>query len=117
MDKTKVVKLTAVEEFTLGNIVNIHETLSSYFYKKMNVILDFSSNREIDTSGFQLLLYWKKYAATHKIGFRIVNHSSALLSTLGTFGSVGLFGDKVHLQPGDREQYGLNYGLKKEVFS
>lgn len=115
MAAEKYTRLSAPEILILTKVADFHKTVKESFASPA-VVVDFSENREIDTSGLQLLLYWKKFAEVKNKKFAIINHSSALLSIMGLYGVIGLFADKIQLKAGDREEFGLSYGLKKERF-
>ena len=67
---------------------------------------------DLDTMGFQILLYLKIRAKGEGRKIHFVKHSTPVIAALDLFGAVAEFGDKIHLTPADRARFGFKYGVK-----
>jgi anti-anti-sigma factor len=107
-------------EISLGGEVNIYsarklkQVLIELVDKGQDMKVSLSGVSELDTSGFQLLLSWKKTAAAEGRKLQFHSHSSVVLDYLDLYGAVGLLGDKVVLNKQSKEDYTFSYGLKKQ---
>lgn len=60
-----------------------------------SVELDLSAVTEIDSAGVQLLMLAKREASLHDSGFRLANHSAAVLEVFELLDLAGYFGDPI----------------------
>lgn len=81
--------------------------------KSKTVIFNLGGVTDLDTMGFQLLLYWKTQAKARQQKLHYVNHSTSVLAALDLFGAVAALGDKIKLSAADRERFAFAYGVKR----
>lgn len=66
------------------------------------LVVDLSEVSEIDTTGFQVLAYAKKYCDKNGKSLEIVNHSNAIIDVFEQYGSTALFGDPIVIKGSDK---------------
>lgn len=77
------------------------------------LIVNLAGISDLDTMGFQVLLYLKLRARGEGRKLHFVKHSTAVLAAMDLFGAVAEFGDKIHLSPADRKRFGFRYGASR----
>lgn len=78
--------------------------------------LDFQNVEDIDTSGLQLLIAWKKKLESENKSLHLINHSNKLISLLDFFGLVSFFGGKIRIPKSKTNEFLFKYGRKKGTY-
>ena len=73
--------------------------------------------KNIDTAGFQVLYLLKRQAFLLSKKLIYTQHSDAVIKIFDLYGVIGLFQDKIKMNPELRAKLKLKYGLKKQNFS
>ncbi len=108
-----IIFLNASSTLSIRNAKDGWEELHAYWTEYNNVTIDLSGVEEFDSAGFQMFLILKREAAREGRRFLLRNHSKAVIKVLDIYGAIGIFGDKVHIAPKERNLFYLKYGLNK----
>lgn len=98
----------------LSGLREVHQKLRSMPGDYSQIIIDLSKVEDLDTAGVQLLIALKREFSGKGRALRLVGHSPAVLEYFALYGLVGFFGDRIMLKKGEKQQYGFEYGLKRE---
>lgn len=107
------VEVRLIGALTLREVGDAWTYLAPLWSMEKILILNLAEVTDIDTMGFQILLYMKIRARGEGRKLHFVKHSTPVLAALDLFGSVAEFGDKIHLTPADRARFAFKYGATK----
>lgn len=88
-------------ELTIYAVAEAHRELQAQEAKHPDLILDLSAVTEMDSAGFQLLLWLKRRVALRGRSLALVHHSSAVVEVLDLLAVAGEFGDPILLSPSE----------------
>lgn len=102
---------------TLREIQDVWLHVQPLWQKQKIFIFNFAGVTDLDTMGFQILLYFKIRARTEERKIHYVKHSTSVLAALDLFGAVAELGDKIHLSSADRQRFAFKYGSTRHTTS
>lgn len=97
---------------TLREVGDAWQYIEPLWQKQKILILNLEGVTDLDTMGFQILLYLKIRARGEGRKLHFVKHSTPVIAALDLFGAVAEFGDKIHLTAADRARFPFKYGVK-----
>lgn len=86
MSESKAEVITLEEEVTIYNADEVKQKLFEQLLNENDVTVDLSQVAEIDTAGFQALLFGKRYAEKNNLNMRIEAPSEVVSEVFGLYG-------------------------------
>lgn len=111
-ENEKHIEVNLSGALTLREVAEAWQRLETLYHQPKVLILNLAEVTDLDTMGFQMLLYLKSRARADGRKVHYARHSAAVLGALDLFGAVAEFGDKIHLTTADRQRFAFKYGLK-----
>lgn len=107
------IEVSLAGALTLREVGDAWQHIEPLWQKQKILIVNLAGVTDLDTMGFQILLYLKIRAKGEGRKIHFVKHSTPVIAALDLFGAVAEFGDKIHLTPIDRARFGFKYGSTK----
>ncbi len=82
-------------DLTIHSATEARRKLEGHLGHCPSLVLDLSEVDEIDTSGVQVLLWFKREASNRGRGIYLALHSSAVINAFDLLGVNGIFGDPI----------------------
>ncbi len=115
-ESSESVEITLEGDMTIRWISDLKKLIDELPSSSKKIIVNLEKVRQIDTSGIQFMIAWKKKVESeHKI-LKFRNHSPKILSLIDLYGLVGFFGDKLYIAKKDKNLYSFAYGRKKGLY-
>lgn len=85
-------------EVTIYHAAELYGSLRPLIEADTDWDVDVADVSEIDTAGIQVLLACKRLSVHCRSGFRVVNHSKAVVEALDAMNLAGRFGDPIVME-------------------